>query len=172
MARNAHVRRTGDVTCVGAEGRHNSAFLQEIQHLLRQFCADTLIRPLLGAISGSQSVIAVAAHLMRQSFQLIRRTPIDASLLYSEIYQANSIRLSRRLLRSERLIIQAARAPQGRIRVADGRHTDAKHLARAFRSLPVCVITVSKGGSRAAEDLAGVQILPNSLCAPRAGLRE
>lgn len=52
-------------------------------------------------------------------------------------------------------VVYATKAQASHIDVAAGRQKDTKQLARAFRSVPVNVVTVSKNSSRAAENLAG-----------------
>lgn len=56
-------------------------------------------------------------------------------------------------------VAQAAKANSSRIDVAAARQRDTKQLARAFRSVPVVVVTLSKNSSRPAEDLSGERTL-------------
>ena len=55
---------------------------------------------------------------------------------------------------SLRLLVTAAKSGKPNVAASRG-SKDVKVLARAFRPVPVTVLTVSKGASRAADDLAG-----------------
>lgn len=92
--------------------------------------------------------------LMRHS--LLRHTGIGSTLLRSTLLSRTVIEPGTAVLRCNRLYIQAASTPRG-IDAASRRQTDVKHLARAFRPVPLAVVTVSKVTSRPAEDLAGAK---------------
>lgn len=94
---------------------------------------------------------------MRQWLALARRPALNAlisSCRAPELY-CSSQHWRTRSLHTGRPVIQAAKASQQCIDVAAGRQKDTKRLARAYKAVPLCVLTVSKGGT-AAEALAGV----------------
>lgn len=92
---------------------------------------------------------------MRQCLALAKRPALNALLSSCRApgLRCSSQRWRINLLHTGRPVIQAAKASQQRIDVAAGRQKDTKRLARTFKAVPLCVLTVSKGGT-AAEALA------------------
>jgi hypothetical protein len=93
--------------------------------------------------------------LLMRHLGILRNTGIASSWLRSASLSRTAIETGTTVLRCNRLHVQAASTPRG-IDAASRRQTDVKHLARAFRPVPLAVVTVSKGNSKGpAEDLSG-----------------